>query len=151
MRPPFQQTRTGSDEQRIDLLFVYGTLQRGFSQPMAIYLRTKADYLGPAKVKGRLFDVGTYPALIQTREGGYWINGELFGSPALTDILPALDVYEAYYPDSFTPSDYLRKPVEVDFQSKAVRAWTYIYHLTTKGLKEIPGGDYLSFIQKDKT
>ena len=37
-----------------DLLFVYGTLMRGFDHPMAKLLAGNAEFLGPAQCSGRL-------------------------------------------------------------------------------------------------
>ncbi|HEY3029085.1 MAG TPA: gamma-glutamylcyclotransferase family protein, partial [Bradyrhizobium sp.] len=47
-----------------DLLFVYGTLMRGFNQPMAQLLSRSADFIGEAQCRGRLYLVKHYPGLV---------------------------------------------------------------------------------------
>ena len=44
-----------------DLLFVYGTLMRGFDNPMAQLLSRSADFIGEAHCRGRLYRVTHYP------------------------------------------------------------------------------------------
>ncbi len=57
-----------------DLLFVYGTLMRGF--PLHRILDGKAEYLGVGEVPGLLFDLGSYPAAL--RGPGGPIRGEVY-------------------------------------------------------------------------
>src|SRR6202012_4732674 len=47
-----------------DLLFVYGTLMRGYSHPMARLLSANAEFLGQASCRGRLYRVKHYPGLV---------------------------------------------------------------------------------------
>ena len=47
-----------------DRLFVYGTLMRGFDHPMAKLLSANADFLGPARCRGRLYLIKHYPGLV---------------------------------------------------------------------------------------
>ena len=46
---------------RDSLLFVYGTLRPFVDIPMAKWLRRAAHYVGPATMRGRLYDLGAYP------------------------------------------------------------------------------------------
>jgi len=47
-----------------DLLFVYGTLMRGFDHPMAQLLSRSADFIGEGRCQGRLYLVKHYPGLV---------------------------------------------------------------------------------------
>ena len=49
---------------RQDLLFVYGTLMRGFDHPMAKLLSRSAEFCGEARCQGRLYLVKHYPGLV---------------------------------------------------------------------------------------
>jgi Uncharacterized conserved protein len=57
-----------------DLLFVYGTLMRGFRLHRLLAGRT--EYLGEGVVPGLLFDLGSYPAAL--RGAGGSIRGEVY-------------------------------------------------------------------------
>src|SRR3954451_6118317 len=46
-----------------DLLFVYGTLMRGFDHPMAQLLSRSAEFIGEARCQGRLYLVKHYPGM----------------------------------------------------------------------------------------
>src|SRR2546425_1185234 len=56
------------------LLFVYGTLMRGF--PLHPLLEGQAEYLGEAATPGLLFDLGRYPAALKSATGE--IRGEIY-------------------------------------------------------------------------
>jgi gamma-glutamylcyclotransferase (GGCT)/AIG2-like uncharacterized protein YtfP len=71
------------------LLFVYGTLRRGFTNRAARRLHQRGEFLGFATVRASLHHCGKYPGL--TRGEGR-IRGEVFRvSPQL---LRYLDAYE---------------------------------------------------------
>jgi gamma-glutamylcyclotransferase (GGCT)/AIG2-like uncharacterized protein YtfP len=73
------------------LLFVYGTLQSGFPNRWARLLASSADFLGPAKVRGVLYQVAHYPGLKPSRG---WVEGELYRLRNPSKILIALDRWE---------------------------------------------------------
>jgi len=58
-------------------LFVYGTLRSGFQNPAYSYISRYFTLVGAAKVKGRLYDLGDYPAAIPVEEE-HFIVGELY-------------------------------------------------------------------------
>ena len=49
-------------------LFVYGSLRSGFKSPAYDYISRFFSLVGDAKVKGRLFDMGSYPAGVPSAE-----------------------------------------------------------------------------------
>lgn len=75
-----------------DLIFVYGTLRSGFSNPYAELLRASADYLGPANIQGSLYRVAHYPAYREEPEGT--VTGELYRLRDPEATLARLDEYE---------------------------------------------------------
>ena len=58
-----------------DLLFVYGTLMRGFDHPMAKLLAGNAEFLGPAQCRGRLYLVKHYPGLVASDDPADIVHG----------------------------------------------------------------------------
>ena len=112
------------------LLFVYGTLMRGF--PLHALLDGRADSVGEGEVAGRLFDLGRYPAAL--RDGGGVIRGEVY---RLTDPghWRALDSAEG--------SQYHRGEVGVRLAGgRQVTAYIYWYVGPLRRAVPIPGGDY---------
>src|SRR5689334_2593261 len=75
-------------------LFVYGTLLRRSSHPMARFLEEHADFVSDATTAGRLYDLGPYPALLVAALPTDIVHGELFRLRDLETTLEELDVYE---------------------------------------------------------
>jgi len=112
------------------LLFVYGTLMRGF--PLHALLAGRADSVCDGEVAGLLFDLGRYPAAL--RDGGGVIRGEVY---RLTDpgLWLALDSAEG--------SQYHRGEVGVRLAGGGqVTASIYWYVGSLRRALPIPGGDY---------
>ena len=78
-----------------DLLFVYGTLMRGFDHPMARLLSANADFLGEARCRGRLYLVKHYPGLVLSDDPADVVFGELYRLRARDELLREFDMYEA--------------------------------------------------------
>ncbi len=112
------------------LLFVYGTLMRGF--PLHRLLEGHAEYVGPAQVTARLLDLGAYPAAVRDRDG--IVHGEVY---RVKDEALWLSL------DSAEGPQYHRE--QVTFRSATGReATAFIYWYTGprgRGIP-IPGGDY---------
>ena len=112
------------------LLFVYGTLMRGF--PLHALLAGRADSVGDGEVAGLLFDLGRYPAAL--RDGGGVIRGEVYRlkDPGLWLTL-----------DSAEGSQYHRGEVGVRLAGgRQVTAYIYWYVGPLCRAVPIPGGDY---------
>jgi len=101
-------------------IFVYGTLKRGQvrercwpHQPLAVE---------PATVRGTLYDLGPYPALVP---GDETVGGELwrFAQEHLAATLAALDRVEGH---AGRPDDlYRRVIVPCQTATEIAHAWTY--------------------------
>lgn len=127
-----------------DLLFVYGTLMRGFDHPMARLLAGHADFLGEATCRGRLFLIKHYPGLMLSDAGGDLVHGELFRMRVPDELLRELDMYEACGEGFPEPTEYRRELIDVMLAGGATQqAWTYVYNWPVTGLPRIESGRFL--------
>jgi len=127
-----------------DLLFVYGTLMRGFDHPMAQLLSRSADFLGPARCRGRLYLVKHYPGLVLSGDADDVVFGELFRLRQPAELLREFDMYEACGEGFAEPTEYRRQTLAVTGDDGAVsEAWTYVYNWPVDGLPRIASGRFL--------
>ena len=127
-----------------DLLFVYGTLMRGYDNPMAKLLSANADFLGQARCRGRLYQVKHYPGLVLSTEVADVVFGELYRLRAVEDLLREFDMYEACGEGFAEPTQYVRQMLPVTLADGAViEAWTYIYNWPVEHLARIESGRFL--------
>jgi len=130
-----------------DLLFVYGSLRPAGGHPMGRWLHTHARLLGPARTRGRLYDLGAYPGLIPAPDAdreAAWVHGEVFRLPDPERLLPRLDAYEGCGPQDHPPYLFERHPQPVVLADGArVTAWVYRYNRPVAGAPLIPSGDWL--------
>jgi gamma-glutamylcyclotransferase (GGCT)/AIG2-like uncharacterized protein YtfP len=88
--PVLERPEHATKPPTVSLLFVYGTLRMGGSNDIRRF-GPYSRLLGPARVRGRLYDLGDYPGLVL---GGLdWVSGELHA--IAPEIEPALDALEA--------------------------------------------------------
>ena len=128
-----------------DLLFVYGTLMRGFDHPMAKLLAGNAEFLGPAQCRGRLYLVKHYPGLVASDDPADIVHGELFRLRAREAMLREFDMYEACGEGFPPPTEYLREMLMVTFaDGSACEAWTYLYNWPVTELPRIASGKFLA-------
>lgn len=119
------------------LLFVYGTLRRGGENEIA-RLHPTSQFLRGASVRGRLYDMGGYPAIILDEEG-ISIAGEVYEIDEET--LVRLDKFEL-------DAGYDRKAIEIKGDGLATSCWIYgpPSGLCT-GKSEIPSGGWIDYRQ----
>ncbi|MCC8426289.1 gamma-glutamylcyclotransferase [Mucilaginibacter sp. UR6-11] len=129
-----------------DLLFVYGTLLIDDNQ-FALYLNGNSVLLGSGKIQGKLYDVGSYPALIIDRSGNYDVSGSICKLNDAAKALSVLDPYEGIGPDEGSPNLYERRLQPVNTANGEMLCWVYIYNQPVDGLKEITSGDYLAYLK----
>lgn len=128
-----------------DRLFVYGTLMRGFDNPMSRRLSEEASFLGAARCTGRLYLIAHYPGLLLSDEAADIVHGELFQLPTSGDLLARLDDYEGCGAGDLQPTAYLRRIVPVTRAGGGTSdAWTYVYNWEVLETKRIASGNFLT-------
>jgi gamma-glutamylcyclotransferase (GGCT)/AIG2-like uncharacterized protein YtfP len=111
------------------LLFVYGTLMRGYG--LHALLAPGATLVGEGTVRGRLLDLGRYPGLV---EGAGRIHGEVYRLDD-SELLPVLDREEGY--------NFVRRRAVVTLAGgRRVSAWLYRYGGPCQRATPIPDGNY---------
>ena len=126
-----------------DLLFVYGTLMRGFDHPMAQLLSRSADFIGEARCQGRLYLVKHYPGLVLSDDADEFVFGELYRLSQPEALLREFDMYEACGEGFAEPTQYVRKMLQVAREDGSLtEAWTYIYNWPVAQLARIESGRF---------
>jgi gamma-glutamylcyclotransferase (GGCT)/AIG2-like uncharacterized protein YtfP len=141
--------RAMTSDQTCDLLFVYGTLMRGFDHPMARLLSANATFVGEASCRGRLYLVKHYPGLLLSDDAADIVQdkvyGELFALREPEAMLREFDMYEACGEGFAEPTEYVRRMLAVTLADGSTRdAWTYIYNWPVDGLPLIESGRFLA-------
>lgn len=106
-----------------DAIAVYGLLRKGAAAFARFGLDRAFTPLGPCRLRGRLYDLGDYPGLV---EGGGEVVGELYEVRDVS-VMPALDAFEDYHPGDRARSRYAR--VRVRLIAPERQAWTYLWRL----------------------
>ena len=128
-----------------DLLFVYGTLMRGYEHPMARLLSANADFLGEASCRGRLYKVKHYPGLVLSDDPAEIVHGELYRLREVDAMLREFDMYEACGEGFPEPTQYVRQMFSVTLaDGSESEAWTYIYNWPVAKLARIESGWFLA-------
>ena len=126
-----------------DLLFVYGTLMRGFDHPMARLLSNSADFIGEARCQGRLYRIKHYPGLVLSDDAADVVFGEIYHLRAREALLNEFDMYEACGEGFPEPTEYVRKMLKVTLEDgSASEAWTYLYNWPVTRLPRIASGRF---------
>lgn len=119
-------------------LFVYGTLRRSHGGPMHQLLARHARHIADAFVYARLYDIGSYPGLIESTSVDDTVQGELYQLHDHTDVLAQLDEYEQCTEKHPQPWEYLRKSITVYSDEHApLSAWVYVYNWPVSGLPRV--------------
>lgn len=133
-------------------LFVYGSLRSGFRSPAYEYVSRYFDLVGEGKVKGLLYDLGTYPAAKPSNENKF-IVGELYrirNENEFAWAMGQLDDYEGVHVDFDETQLYRRDVTEVYIDNKITNAWIYWYHGDVTGKPIIESGDVLQYMDQKK-
>jgi gamma-glutamylcyclotransferase (GGCT)/AIG2-like uncharacterized protein YtfP len=134
-----------------DRLFVYGTLMRDFDHPMARMLSRNADFIGPARCRGRLYLVKHYPGLTLSDDAADAVYGEVYRLHQPDALLREFDMYEACGEGFAEPTQYVRQMLPVTLEDGTgeaieppiVEAWTYIYNWPVADLTQIASGRFM--------
>lgn len=129
-------------------LFVYGSLRSGFRSPAYEYISRYFILVGTARVRGKLFDLGIYPAGIKTNDNTF-IVGELYTIKNENEFAWAigqLDDYEGVTVEPDEVQEYRREITEVHFNNSITHAWIYWYNGDVSGKKPIQSGDMIEYM-----
>jgi len=130
-------------------LFVYGSLRSGFQSPAYEYISRFFTLISEAKVKGKLFDMGSYPAAVPTTEDVF-ITGELYiikDESEFSWAIGQLDDYEGVNVESDEIQLYRRELSEILAGDEKFTAWMYWYNQDVSGKPEIVSGDVIEYIK----
>ena len=130
-------------------LFVYGSLRSGFKHPAYEYISRYFRLISEATVKGKLYDMGSYPAAIPTKEECF-IIGELYqlkNEKEFDWAFEQLDDYEGVHAEDNEQSLYIRQQETVFVQGTTTTAWMYWYNAPIDDQPIIASGDVIEFIQ----
>jgi len=133
-------------------LFVYGSLRSGFHSPAYEYISRYFSLCSEAKVKGKLYDMGEFPAAVPTDEESY-ITGELYEVKQVNEFswaIAQLDDYEGVHVEPGEPQLCVREMTQVICPSGTEPAWIYWYHGDVSGKPLIASGDVLQYAQQKK-
>jgi gamma-glutamylcyclotransferase (GGCT)/AIG2-like uncharacterized protein YtfP len=126
-------------------LFVYGTLMStaagALGKGMRERLQREARLLGAATIRGRLYDLGRYPALVDSDDPAELVHGEVFALHAPRMSFAWLDKYEGIVPGRHGHNEYERveRPVRLD-SGQEITAWVYLYRKSIAGVPRITTG-----------
>lgn len=130
-------------------LFVYGSLRSDFRADAYQYISKYFKFVGRGKVRGKLFDLGAYPAGIPTTEDAF-IIGELYvanGKQEFSWAIGQLDDYEGVTPEPGEPQLYRRELTDVIVDNNTIRAWIYWYNADVGNSPVIASGDLIEYLK----
>jgi gamma-glutamylcyclotransferase (GGCT)/AIG2-like uncharacterized protein YtfP len=133
-------------------LFVYGSLRSGFRSPVYEYISRFFHFLGEAKVKGKLYDLGSYPAGIPANDESL-IVGELYEVNEENEFswaIGQLDDYEGVNVESDEVKLYRREITEIYINNEVTNAWIYWYNGDVRGKPMITSGDLMQYLEQKK-
>lgn len=131
-------------------LFVYGSLRSGFQNAAYEYISRFFTLVGNAKAKGKLYDLGSYPAGVPTEDENF-IVGELYLLKQENEFSWAfgqLDDYEGMTVEPGEAQLYRREIAEIIFNDQLVNAWIYWYNGDVTGKPIVQSGDILEYLRQ---
>ena len=133
-------------------IFVYGSLRKGFHSPVYEYISRFFTYEGDARVRGRLYDMGAYPAGIPDT-ADVFIIGELYRITNESEFSWAMaqpDDYEGVIVETGEVPLYRREVTDVLINGETTPAWIYWYNADVSGKPVIESGDMLEYLKQHK-
>jgi gamma-glutamylcyclotransferase (GGCT)/AIG2-like uncharacterized protein YtfP len=106
---------------------------------MADMLASRARFVGHAKIRGRLLNLGRYLGLIEPAGPDDWVRGDAFALPS-DNWLAVLDRYEGT--DNQPPLFVRRLGSIVLATGEELAAWYYLYQGPTRGVPVIASGEF---------
>lgn len=121
-------------------IFFYGTLMGGFPLRVRSGIDRWIRFIGQGEVAGALFDLGSYPGLIET-DGR--VRGETYAVIEPVSLLAAADAIEHFEPSDSATSEYVRSAVACRLDDgRVLDVWIYVYNRSVAAAERVPGGDY---------
>ncbi|HMG66904.1 MAG TPA: gamma-glutamylcyclotransferase family protein [Chitinophagaceae bacterium] len=133
-------------------LFVYGSLRSGFKSSAYEYISRFFSFVGEAKVRGTLYDLGQYPAGVPVARENF-IIGELYtikNESEFSWAIGQLDDYEGVTVEPDEVQLYKRELIDVMVNNTVTSAWIYWYNGKTEGCPVIESGDMIQYLQQKK-
>ena len=137
-------------EQPVSKIFVYGSLRSGFHHPAYQYISRYFTLEAEAKVKGKLYDMGAYPAAVPAEEDVF-IIGELYrihNQDEFSWAMAQLDDYEGLNTEQGETPLYRRELATIYTQNQTTQAWIYWFNGDITDQPFIENGDILQYIQQ---
>jgi gamma-glutamylcyclotransferase (GGCT)/AIG2-like uncharacterized protein YtfP len=135
---------------QLHTLFVYGSLRQGFQHEAYNYISRYFAPVGPARVKGRLYDLGDYPAALPT-DGEFFIAGELYHIKNKEEFEWAIGQIDDYEGLNVEPGEtplYRRDKAQALLADGSINdAWVYWYNRQVDGKPVIESGDVLDWLR----
>jgi putative glutamine amidotransferase len=125
----------------ITRLFAYGTLLPGLAPTAMQEVVERMRPVGPAAVRGRLFDLGPYPGLVLDVAAGA-VHGQLLDVPDDPELWLRMDAYEGFVPDDPARSLFRRVMCRATFAdgSDTIDCWVYVYNGNLAGARQVTDG-----------
>ena len=126
---------------------MYGSLRSGFNSDAYQYISRYFSFVANAKVKGKLYDLGEYPAALPTDENVF-IVGELYwlkNEEEYNWAIEQLDDYEGLNVEPGEKPLYRREIATIFADGKTAEAWIYWYNNDIEGMPLIESGDVLEY------
>jgi gamma-glutamylcyclotransferase (GGCT)/AIG2-like uncharacterized protein YtfP len=112
-----------------NLLFIYGTLRRTSDGQIHELLDGQADFMGLARVRGKLIEGAQYPGLVKSDGEQDWVRGELYSLHDPEGSLLDVDIYEECGPDDVPQFEYKREVTTIFTDAgDAHEAWVYYFY-----------------------
>ena len=126
---------------RTNLLFVYGTLMKGYGENWQA--RAGARLVGRGRIIGKLYDLGEFPGAVAGSKFRSHIHGEVYRLDNVERATALLDEYEEFQPSRPLRSLFVRRELPVTMEDGTRRlAWVYVYNRPVRESALIPSGDY---------
>lgn len=138
--------------QQVYYLFVYGSLRSGFKSPAYDYISKYFSFVSEGKVKGLLYNMGTYP-VAKPCASNHFIKGELYqikNKDEFSFAIAQLDDYEGV-DNTEEILLFKREKTIVNFKNQQIQeAWVYWFAGDVEGKELIESGDVLEFMQQNQ-
>jgi gamma-glutamylcyclotransferase (GGCT)/AIG2-like uncharacterized protein YtfP len=125
-----------------NLLFVYGTLRRGFCRHHTLR-RLRAKSAGRGTIRAKLFNLGEFPGARPSGLASALVVGELYALPEAGQAFRILDAVEGIRTHAPERSLFKRETVDITLADKRrVTAWVYFLNRGLRARRRIVSGDY---------